>query len=301
MKKGWRTLVVIMIIGLPLLYWNSKASAFNIELEEDGKKDQSKAGVTKMEKGSSSVKVLDRWELPSLLREVSGIEYLGDNRFACIQDELGTIFIYNTASGKIEKEIPFGGPGDFEGIAIDGNTAYAVQSDGKIYEVQDYQGAKPIVKQYATSLTAKHNVEGLTYDKNDNRLLLAIKGEEPNTRAYKGVYAFDIKSKQLAVDPVVKINLADPIFGNLKEKKRKSTFQPSEIEIHPVTNDIYILQGTDPKLLVMDAKGNKKNLYTMERAAFPQAEGLAFTSNGELFISNEGKSGVATIVRVVVE
>jgi uncharacterized protein YjiK len=301
MKQVCKVVVIMMIAGLPLLYWSNRASAFTGLWSESGDVSEDIAASSEMSRKSASLKVLDRWELPSMLREVSGIEYLGNARFACIQDELGTIFIYNTASGKIEKEIPFSGPGDFEGIALAGSTAYAVQSDGKIFEVQHYNEAKPVVKQYATSLTAKHNVEGFAYDKDNNRLLLAIKGEDPNSSTYKGVYAFDLRSKQLATAPIVKIDLTDPIFGEVKEKKRKNTFQPSEIEIHPVTKDLYILEGVNPKLLVMDAKGTKKKLYTMQRSDFPQAEGLAFTSNGDLFISNEGRDGVATIVRVTLE
>jgi uncharacterized protein YjiK len=240
---------------------------------------------------------LSKWELPNILTHLSGIKYLGNNRFACIQDEVGTIFIYNTASGKIEKEIPFCGPGNFEGIAIAGTAAYVAQSNGKIYEVQDYEGAKPVVKQYNTPITTKNNVEGLTYDKKNNRLLLAIKGGELRKNNYKGVYAFDLKTKQLEKKPVVKINFNDPFFSSLKEKK--NAFQPSAIEIHPVTNDIYILESTGPKLLVMDAKGRIKKLYTFKQSDFPQAEGLAFTPEGKLYISNQGKDGAATIVEVV--
>ena len=51
----------------------------------------------------------------------------------------------------------------------------------------------------------------------------------------------------------------------------------------------------------MDAKGNIKRLHALERKDFPQAEGLAFTPDGELYISNEGKDGVATIVKVTIE
>jgi uncharacterized protein YjiK len=286
MKKVLYVVIVMMIIGVPMLFWKDLKQSFAAE------------GSSFKGTDAGTVEVVDKWELPEILKEVSGIEYLGNNQFACIQDELGTIFIYNTAAGKIEKEIPFAGPGDYEGIAIAGSTAYVVQSDGKIYEVTEYQSAKPAVKEYTTPLTAKHNVEGLTYDRNNNRLLLAIKGEESENVDYKGVYAFDLKAKQLASSPVIKINLYDPVFNGAKGKKKSKVFQPSEIEIHPQTNEIYILQGTDPKLLVMDAQGQPKKMHSLQSSVFPQAEGLAFTPQGDLYISNEGKKGAATIVKV---
>ncbi|ANE53422.1 hypothetical protein SY85_10720 [Flavisolibacter tropicus] len=239
---------------------------------------------------------LSKWELPAILKEVSGIKYLGNNRFACIQDRLGSIFIYNTTDNKIEKEIPFAKAGNYEGIAIAGTSAYVVQSDGTLYEVQDYEGATPVVKQYDIPLTAKNNVEGLTYDKKNDRLLLVTKGNLPRNRQCKGVYAFDLKSRKLVAKPVVKINLADPIFCSLKGKD--NAFLPSAIEIHPITNDIYILQGSDPKLLVMDEKGQMKKMYTYSRSNLPHAEGLAFSPEGELFISNAGTTGAATIQKV---
>jgi uncharacterized protein YjiK len=289
MKKVFQVVVLMLTVWLPLPFYTNVAKASITpanNLIKEGERNEGKVS-------------LNKWELPSILTRVSGIKYLGNSRFACIQEEVGTIFIYNTASGRIEKEIPFSGPGDFEGIAIVGTAAYVVQSNGKIYEVQDYEGVQPIVKQYTMPLAAKYNVEGLTYDKNNSQLLLAIKGGVPRNHHYKGVYAFDLRSKRPVAKPVIKINLNDPFFTSIKENKANHSFQPSAIEIHPLTKEIYILQGTaDPKLLVMDAKGRIKKMYTFRRSEFPQATGLAFTPAGELFISNEGENGAATIVKV---
>lgn len=303
MKTIVKILVVMVVVGLPLLFWNDIKGAFSSEdqIAEDGGKKKKKKKDKQEVPPSADVKVVDRWELPSVLTEISGIEYLGDTRFACIQDEQGTIFIYNTANGRIEKEVPFAGAGDFEGIAIKDNTAWVVQSDGRLYEVANFGAAKPTVRTYATFLTADHDVEGLTWDKKNDRLLLAIKGEEPGSSDYKGIYAFDLDSKKLEAEPVLKINLTDPVFQGRKEKKRTNLMQPSEIEVHPQTGDIYVSEGASPKLLVMGPDGTKKKLYTLDASDFPQSEGLAFTPEGELFISNEGKGGKGTIVKVAIE
>jgi uncharacterized protein YjiK len=305
MKAIVKILVVLVVLGLPVLFWNDIRGALSPAeklVENDTPKKKKKKGKEEASlPPSTDIKVLQRWELPEVLTEVSGIEYLGDTRFACIQDEQGTIFVYNTASGRIEKQVPFAGAGDFEGIAVHGTTAWVVQSDGRLYEVQDFLGAKPAVKSYPTELTADHDVEGLTYDRKENRLLLAIKGKEPGSSEYKGIYAFDPGAKKFSTEPVLKINLADPVFSGLKEKKPTRLMQPSEIEIHPQTGDIYVSEGASPKLLVMGADGTKKRLYTLDAADFPQSEGLAFTPGGELFISNEGKGGKGTIVKVAIE
>ncbi|MGV3639986.1 MAG: hypothetical protein ACO1NZ_05655, partial [Adhaeribacter sp.] len=113
----------------------------------------------KEEPASPAIQVRQKWELPAILKEISGLAYLGENRFACVQDESGVIFIYNTAKAKIEKQVPFGAAGDYEGLALVGNTAYVVRSDGRIFEVNDLHSKQPQVQTYATSLTAANNVE----------------------------------------------------------------------------------------------------------------------------------------------
>src|SRR5687767_4661118 len=76
--------------------------------------------------GSDDVIIKQKWDLPEELKEVSGIAYMGKDRFACVQDELGTIFIFNSASGTIEKKIQFAGAGDYEGVSVNGDMAYVV-------------------------------------------------------------------------------------------------------------------------------------------------------------------------------
>ncbi|QMU29344.1 SdiA-regulated domain-containing protein [Adhaeribacter radiodurans] len=247
---------------------------------------------------SSNVQVTDKWDMPAILKEVSGIAYLGPDRFACVQDEAGIIFIYNTATSSIEKQITFGGSGDYEGITITGKSAYVVSSDGKLYEIEDLEQDEPNVKTYATSLTAEQNVEGLCYDKKQNRLLLAIKGAEVNDPDNKGIYAFDLQSKKLNSEPVYKINLRDPVFARLSSKKTNAIMQPSEINVHPVTGDIYVTEATKPKLLILDNSGEIKNLLILNSSEFSQPEGLTFSPTGDLFISNEGKKEAGNILKV---
>lgn len=319
MKTVLKIAVVIVIVALPLVFWGnikqvfstaSTARAQNEEYNTDesggkekkdkkdkkGKKEK-KDKKQKDEHVSAEVKVIDQWDLPSELKEVSGIDYIGNNRIACVQDESGTIFIYDLGQKKIVKEVSFSGAGDYEGIAIVGTTAYIVRSDGRIFEVNGYESGKPSVKEYATALT-DHDVEGLCYDQKKNRLLLAIKGEEPAGKDYKGIYAFDLATKKLANTPVLKIDLTDPLFKDINEKKIANNMQPSDLQINPLTGEVYVIEGASPKVLIMDENGSKKKLYEMSSSAFQQAEGITFTPQGDLYISNEGKTGTANILKV---
>lgn len=255
---------------------------------------------------SSTVTIAQKWELPEILREVSGIVYLGDNQFACVQDEAGVIFIYDVAQKLIIRQVAFGAAGDYEGIALAGNHAYVVRSDGKLFEITNIRTHKNKITEYATPLTAQNNVEGLAYDSKNNRLLLALKGEETNGSNYKGVYAFDLATMKLVAQPVFKLNLQDPMLVKQKQKKKKKAntmskaWQPSEIAVHPVTGDIYLTEATNPQLFVLNTDGSIKNRFQLSSSEFYKPEGIAFGPQGEMFISNEGKKRQANILRVTV-
>lgn len=286
-----------LLIATSLVFCNdSKGNSSpenNPEIIE--KKDKSNKAGKEEPITSGTVSIREKWELPGRLREVSGIAYLDDQRFAAIQDEEGIIFIYNRASGQTERQIRFAGPGDYEDIAIAGNTAYVVRADGRLYEV-NVDKENNLVKEYKTPLTAAHNVEGLCIDRENNRLLLAIKNGEPGTPGYKGVYAFDLAEKQLLKEPVFKIDLTHSVFNTSQGKKNKE-IMPSAIGIHPLTGEIYITDGPKSRLLLMDSRGNIKGLYQLGKD-FAQPEGLAFNPQGEIFISNEGTKQLGNIIEV---
>ena len=263
---------------------------FKIEMENNKAKDL-----------ATAITIVNKWEMPKSLIEISGLSYLDDLHFACIQDELGKIFIYNIRSSSVEKEISFGASGDYEELAVVGETIWVLRSDGKLFEVNKMNTSKPSVNEYSTQLTIKQDCEGLCYDKKNNRLLIAIKGAEPNTDNYKGIYAFDLSSKKMDQQPVFKIDLQNKVFGNGSDKKKRNTINPSGISIHPANGDIYIIDGRNPQLLIIDAAGNIKKLYGLNSKDFSQPEGIAFNLAGDLFISNEGAKQPGNIVQVKID
>jgi uncharacterized protein YjiK len=266
--------------------------------------DESKMEMAKNnEKGVSYVAltIIKKWDMPKYLAEISGLSYVDGQRLACVQDELGKIFIYNIASSSVEKEISFGAAGDYEGLAVVGETIWVLRADGKLFEVSNINAAKPSVKEYSTPLTTKQDPEGLCYNKKNNRLLVVIKGAEPGTENYKGIYAFDLNSRKMDQQPVFKIDLQNKVFGNGSDKKKKSTINPSGISIHPVSGDMYITDGRNPQLLVTDAGGNIKKLYGLNNNDFAQPEGITFNPAGDLFIANEGTKQPGNILQVKID
>ena len=242
--------------------------------------------------------IIEKWELPNALNEVSGIAWIGDNRVACVQDEDGIIFIYNLKTSTKEKEIEFGTGGDYEGIAVVGKDAYVLRSDGIILEVSGYLEENPQVQRHVTSISQLPgiNIEGLCADPVNNRLLLAMK-ERKDFNEYKEVYAFDLNNKASAENAIFSIDLSDPIFKNVDEKLTEK-FTPGEMNIHPITREFFILDGTRPKLLITENDGRPKELFMLNLEDFSNPEGLTFSPEGELYISNEAEDGPANILKV---
>lgn len=225
------------------------------------------------------VEVLNTWELPDKLMEVSGIAWIDENRIACVQDEEGIIFVYNIASSTIEREIPFGENGDYESIALVDENAYVLRSDGTLFEINDFMENSPTVREYDTPMTEDHDLEGLCHDKIHQRLLFAMKESDHEDNDYKGVFAFDLATKKLDMSPVFK----------LKMPSDAKKFRPSEIEIDPEGN-LYVLTAKEPRIILFEDE-QPVEIYQLNEHVFPQVEGLSFGPRGKIFISSEGKPG----------
>lgn len=242
--------------------------------------------------------IVNNWQLPEVLEEVSGIDWIGANKLACIQDEDGVIFIFNLKTSALEQRIKFAGPGDYEDIRVVENTAYILRSDGEIFEVKDYLSGNPKTKTYSNFLTEDQNLESLAWDKSNERLLLAIKDREPKDNTYKGIYQFSLTSKELQKKPGYRLYMEDSLLKDRKTKLHKK-LEPSALAIHPGNNNFYILDGRAPQLVIADSDMKLMKRFALRKDDFAQAEGLTFSKNGRIFISNEGKAGKANILEVI--
>jgi len=247
---------------------------------------------------SKNYTVINQWDLPEVLHEVSGISWIGNNKIACIQDEDGSIFIYNLKTSQIEKQIDFANHGDYEDIVTYKGDAFVLRSDGIIFIVEDYLQT-PKVTQHATFNDTERNVEGLALDEDHQRLLLAVKDEKNKHKNFKGVYAFDIDTKKFNFNPVYKIELKDKIFKNIHSKKTHKIMRPSAVSFSSNKEKVLYLDGANPKLLVTDKNGKPSKLYKLNEDIFYQPEGITFSKNGRMFIANEGKKDKPNILEVV--
>ncbi len=237
------------------------------------------------------------WELPKVLNEISGIAWLPDGTIACVQDEDGIIFIFDLQQNKIIEEIEFAGAGDYEGITVHKDDAYVLRSDGTIYQVANFRSSNKKVETFETAFSAKNNMESLTLNTKTQSLIIAPKDRDTEDD-FKGLYQIPIAFKTMNASPSIKINMNDGAFKNYKEKKVYKTFSPSDVAIHPKTGAYYILEGKNPKLVILNADGTIKTVHKLDKNTFAQPEGITFSTDGTLYISNEFGDNAANILQV---
>ena len=264
-------LIIAAVLGL--------SAIFMVTIDNDEKPDQ---------RFVAEYEVLKKWELPAALEEISGIAWLDDSRIICVQDEDGVIFIYNLLDSKIESKIEFGGGGDYEGITLNGSTVYVVESNGTITEVKNFQQQEPEISKIETGLTGKQNIESIFMDQQQNRLLLAVKDKD-SQKSSKGIYEYDLKNGNFRPEPAFRINMTDEVFSEAEEKELSKVMSPSDLAIHPVNGKIYVLEGTNPKILILNSSGDAEKIVTLNKEDFDQPEGITFSPSGKMYISNEGE------------
>ncbi len=242
--------------------------------------------------------VLNTWQLPDKLDEVSGIAWVDDQKMLMVEDEHATLYLYDLKAKKLEREIPFGEDGDFEGVALHKTTAFAMRSDGKLFTITNYLNENPSVLTYQTPFSHKSNVETLEFDSRQNQLLIAPKDDDPNDSNSKGIYAFDLKKHEILPHTLFRIEMNDKALEAYKSKKAERTFRPSDLAVHPQTGELYVLEGVHPKLLIMTKKGAIKSVFKLDKKHFPQPEGITFSPDGRLFISSEGHGGSGSISEI---
>lgn len=230
-----------------------------------------------------------RYELPGSLQEISGLSYLGKDRLACIQDEKGKTYVFDLNKKEVSGVFPFAGNGDFEGIEAVDDYMYAIKSDGSLLKISDWQSEDPQYEKLPTGLNKKHNVEGLGYRAENQTLLIACKGGAGTDKGkQRAIYSFALSNQKLSETPLWTINPAD--FG------KKDNFGPSGIALHPLTGEVYVLSSQGKVLITLDSKGEIKAVYKLDKELYRQPEGICFSPEGDLFISNEGKRGKAYIL-----
>jgi uncharacterized protein YjiK len=236
------------------------------------------------------------------LKEISGIgptEVPG--QYLAIADERGAFFFVDaTHHGAITQRVIFREKGDFEGAEMANNILWALKSDGKLFEVSNWNNNPPTVTEYPTPIEKKDDAEGLGYDAGRQALLIACKGN-PDSPALKSIFAFNLKTKQLDPKPLYTM---DPFEVNklvpYNETEKHDFFSPSGVAVHPLTGDVYVVSAALKRLVVLEKNSGKiRYANRLDKTILPQPEGISFDKEGNLLISSEGKKGAGILMKFI--
>lgn len=236
-----------------------------------------------------------QWIMPKELNEISGICFTDKNKLACVQDEKGVIYIYDLESSSIEKKIRFAGKGDYEGIAIVGNTAFVITGDGILYEIADYL-TSPVVTSFPINIHKNEESEAICYDKLNDRLLIALKDSKKN-KVDPELFEFDLNKKEFHYNPALKIDQKNMFFKKMKFENLKKHWQPADIAMNPSNNKILVVDAINHNLLEISTNGKLERSTSLPTEVFPHPEGIAVRNDGSIFICNDGnKDGIGNII-----
>jgi uncharacterized protein YjiK len=224
-------------------------------------------------------------KLPGYLDEISGIAfYPKDKAVFAIDDEKGWLYkIFLTGNMAIQKW-KYGKGSDFEDLAVVDSVFYVLQSKGNILAVHFLQSDSTAVESYKSELPGKNEFEILYEDKERHKLIMLCKDCEADNKNSLTAYAFDLATHTFDPAPafVIDVRKIDELM-----KERKVKFKPSAASIDPRSGKLFMISSINKIVAVADRNGNVENVYKINPKLFKQPEGLTFSPEGHLLISNE--------------
>lgn len=246
-------------------------------------------------------------KLPDELEEISGLceGYSPDEVFA-VQDENGEIFRINTRNGSIVHQLRFDKDRDYEGITRRDSQMYVLETDGDIHTFPYSEGmTETEATKFETDFSYRNDTEGICYDSITGTLLIVPKAQELNPQSEgeqqrRGIYTYDLGRGSMNAQPtyyIDELEVGQIVFNT----NREYVIKPSGVAVDPITGHIFVISSVGNILVVIDRDNQVKHVELLEKGTFRQPEGITFGSNGELYISSEGRGGrgiVATLSRL---
>jgi hypothetical protein len=231
--------------------------------------------------------------LPVELDEISGTAfYPRDSSVFAIVDEFGLLYKIPLISGRQIHKWQFAEGADYEELVMIDSVFYVLRSDGTIVSFT-FNDSNHIVRHETDFDDQGNEFEALYYDSSIKKLGMICKDCEADRKKSLTGYYFDPHTN--VFDSAGFSIRAKKIAEMMNEKKLK--FKPSAAAIHPITHKLYIIAAVNSLLVIADLQGNPESAYRLDERLFKQPEGLTFTPEGDMIISNEAADdGVANLL-----
>lgn len=230
--------------------------------------------------------------LSDALAEISGISfYAKDSSVFAISDETGYLYKIRLQKGFRTEEWLFDKKRDFEDVVLHDSSFYILESTGNIEKITVVPRSKPDAQDtilnhrsvFPGDNRLKREFESLYYDNEYNGFVMICKDCEDDDSKSTTAWLYDpIQDKY--TQSIFKIPV-DDVAKKLGVDKVK--LRPSAAAINPLTRDVWVVCSVNGLIVVIDHKGNMKDVYTLNTGIFNKPEGITFTPWGDLLISNE--------------
>ena len=234
-------------------------------------------------------------KLPQALDEISGIVYYPKDRSVlAINDEVGWLYKIHLKEDPDIQKWKYSNGADFEDLVLSDSTFYVLESNGNILKFKFVRPDSAASQEFIFPAPGKNEFEILYHDPRENKLILLCKDCEIDNKNSLTAFSFDLDSMAYSPNPAFVINIKK-IEDLLDEKRLR--FKPSAAAIHPKTGELFIISSVNKVLVVADLNGVPKKVYKISPRLYKQPEGMTFTSNGDMIISNESADiGAANIL-----
>jgi hypothetical protein len=234
-------------------------------------------------------------KLPAYLDEISGIAYYPkDKSVFAINDEKGWLYkIFLTNNMSIQRW-KYAKGDDFEDLVRVDSTFYVLQSSGTILSIRFHTHDSAEVHAYQLPAPGPNEFEILYHDEEGKQLIMLCKDCAADDKNSLSAWAFDLTTLKFSPQPYYVMDVRK-IEALMKQKKVK--FKPSAAAINPATGKLFIISSINKVLVVADKSGIPEEVHRINRTLYKQPEGMTFTPDGDLLISNESADiGAANIL-----
>lgn len=231
--------------------------------------------------------------LKKKLAEISGINYVpAQKNILAIADDKGKVYTLDDR-GNVLHEREFAETQDYEDVVAVDSSIYVLVSDGTIMEINQGDSAK----RYRFPSDEKNDFETLYYDSASKGLVILCKTcAHEKGKKTRTAYRFDLAGRNF--DAGIYYTISTQSVSDIL-KDGKAAFDPSAAIVHPNQKKLYILSSAGNLLVITDLRGKVERAFRLNPDLYPQAEGIAFAPNGDMYISNEAKYGKPSLLKFV--
>ena len=223
--------------------------------------------------------------LPQAFDEISGIAYYPkDTSIFAIIDEEGLLLKISLTNPKGYQKWTFDKKRDYEDLVLVDSMFYVLASDGDIITIK-FKGdsLQTEHKKFKEFSDASNEFEVLYDNKDSQYLVIVCKDCDNEEKSEVKSFSYAYNATASPFGDFIKFN-TKPIND---KKGVENHLRASAAAINPVTKELYMISSIQKMITIFAKDGSFIKYIDLDPGIYKQPEGLAFTPEGDLIISNE--------------